>query len=130
MQMSKSKWFLPLFAVGLGFAMLAAMWIGGDPSSGPFSLVVMVAFGALILFGGRSETIRGLRGDGRDERFRQIDVAATAIAGLVVIGDHRRVLGRGRARARRQSICVARCDWRYRVSRSDRGVAVSRLGIA
>lgn len=27
----------------------------------------MVAFGALILFGGRSETIRGLRGDGRDE---------------------------------------------------------------
>jgi hypothetical protein len=39
----------------------------------------------LILAGGRSETIRGLRGDGRDERFRQIDVAATAIAGLVVI---------------------------------------------
>jgi hypothetical protein len=26
-----------------------------------------------------------LRGDGRDERFRQIDLAATAIAGLVVI---------------------------------------------
>jgi len=26
-----------------------------------------------------------LRGDGRDERFRQIDVVATAIAGLVVI---------------------------------------------
>ena len=45
----------------------------------------MVAFGALILFDGRSETIRGLRGDGRDERFRQIDVVATAIAGTVVI---------------------------------------------
>jgi hypothetical protein len=26
-----------------------------------------------------------LRGDGRDERFRQIDLAATAIAGLLVI---------------------------------------------
>ena len=85
MQISKSKWFLPLFAVGLGIAMLAAMWIGGDPSSGLFSLAVMVAFGTLILFGGWSETIRGLRGDGRDERFRQIDVVATAIAGLVVI---------------------------------------------
>ncbi len=85
MQMSKSKWFLPLFAVGLGFAMLAAMWIGGDPDTGLFSLGVMVAFGALILFGGRSETIRGLRGDGRDERFRQIDVVATALAGLAVI---------------------------------------------
>jgi hypothetical protein len=45
----------------------------------------MTGFGALILFGGRSETIRGLRGDGRDERFRQIDVVATAVAGLAVI---------------------------------------------
>ena len=34
----------------------------------------MTAFGALILLGGRSETIRGLRGDGRDERFRKIDI--------------------------------------------------------
>ena len=85
MQISKSRWFLPLFAVALGVAMLAAMWIGGDHRTGLFSLGVMVAFGALILFGGRSETIRGLRGDGRDERFRQIDVVATAIAGTVVI---------------------------------------------
>ena len=44
----------------------------------------MTAFGALILVGGRSETIRGLR-DGRDERFRQIDIHATALAGLAVI---------------------------------------------
>jgi len=34
---------------------------------------------------GRSETIRGLRGDGRDERFAQIDLRATAITGLVLI---------------------------------------------
>jgi hypothetical protein len=61
------------------------MWIGGDLRSGVCSLGVMTAFGAVILLGGRSETIRGLRGDGRDERFRQIDLAATAIAGLVVI---------------------------------------------
>ena len=46
----------------------------------------MAAFGALILLGGsRSETIRGLRGDGRDERFKQIDVHATALAGTAVI---------------------------------------------
>ena len=45
----------------------------------------MTAFGALLLLGGRSETIRGLRGDGRDERFRQIDIYATAVAGLAVI---------------------------------------------
>jgi hypothetical protein len=79
------KWFLPLFAVALGFVMLGAMWIGGNPSLGLQSLGIMTAFGALILLGGRSETIRGLRGDGRDERFRQIDIHATALAGMVVL---------------------------------------------
>jgi hypothetical protein len=63
----------------------AAQWIGGDPGSGLVSLGIMTGFGALILLGGRSETIRGLRGDGRDERFRQIDIHASALAGLAVI---------------------------------------------
>jgi hypothetical protein len=85
MQMTRSRWFLPAFSVGLGLVLLAAMWIGGSPAGGFYSLAVMTGFGLLILFGGRSETIKGLRGDGRDERFRQIDVAATAIAGLSVI---------------------------------------------
>jgi hypothetical protein len=85
MQVTRTKWFLPLFAVALGLIMLAAQWIGGHPGSGLGSLAIMTAFGAAILLGGRSETIRGLRGDGRDERFAQIDLAATAIAGLVVI---------------------------------------------
>jgi hypothetical protein len=86
MEISRSKWFLPLFAVALGVIMGAAQWIGGHPGDGAVSLGIMVVFGALILVGGsRSETIRGLRGDGRDERFRQIDVTATAIAGTTVI---------------------------------------------
>ena len=85
MQMTKTKWFLPLFAVALGVIMLAAQWIGGHPESGLGSLGIMAAFAALVLLGGPSETIRGLRGDGRDERFRQIDVHATALAGLAVI---------------------------------------------
>jgi hypothetical protein len=83
--MTRSKWFVPLFAVALGVVVFAAQWIGGDPGSGLESLAIMTAFGALILFGGRSETIRGLRGDGRDERFRMIDIHATALAGLAVI---------------------------------------------
>ena len=85
MQMTRSKWFLPLFAVALGVVMLVAQWIGGNAQSGLVSLGIMTAFGGLVLFGGRSETIRGLRGDGRDERFRQIDIHATALAGLAVI---------------------------------------------
>ena len=85
MQISKSRWFLPGFSVGLGVVMMAAIWLGGDLSLGLQALGVMTIFAAIIFFGGRSETIRGLRGDGRDERFRQIDLAATAIAGLAVI---------------------------------------------
>ena len=85
MEMTKSKWFLPLFAVALGLVIFGAQWIGGDPLSGLGSLGIMTAFGGLVLFGGRSETIRGLRGDGRDERFREIDIHATAVAGLAVI---------------------------------------------
>jgi hypothetical protein len=85
MRVTRSKWFMPLVAVVLGVVMFAAHWIGGNPVSGLGSLGIMAAFGALVLLGGRSETIRGLRGDGRDERFRQIDVRATAFAGSAVI---------------------------------------------
>jgi hypothetical protein len=76
---------VPLFAVALGLVVFGAQWAGGDPGSGLVSLAIMTGFGVLILLGGRSETIRGLRGDGRDERFRMIDVHATALAGLAVI---------------------------------------------
>jgi hypothetical protein len=85
MSMTRSKWFLPLFSLALGLGFFAVQWIGGNPREGLVSLAIMAGFGALILFGGRSETIRGLRGDGRDERFRQIDIHATALAGIAVI---------------------------------------------
>jgi hypothetical protein len=81
----RSKWFVPLFSLGLGVVVLAAMWLGGNPGAGLVSLAIMAAFGLFILLAGRSETIRGLRGDGRDERFAQIDFHATAAAGLAVI---------------------------------------------
>jgi hypothetical protein len=45
----------------------------------------MTATGLVFVVGGRSETIRGLRGDGRDERFAMIDLKATATAGFAVI---------------------------------------------
>ena len=85
MQITRTRWFLPMFALGLGMVMFAAQWIGGSPSSGLVSLGIMAAFGTFILFGGRSETLRGLRGDGRDERFWKMDLVATAIAGMAVI---------------------------------------------
>ena len=85
MEMPRSKWFLPGFTVAMGAVILVAEWIGGDPVGGVIALAVAAGFAALVLLGGRSETIRGLRGDGRDERFRQIDIHATAISGVAVI---------------------------------------------
>ena len=85
MRVVRSKWFLPLFALALGVVVFVAQWIGGDPGSGLVSFAILAGFGLLVLLGGRSETIRGLRGDGSDERFRQMDIHATAIAGLAVI---------------------------------------------
>ena len=46
----------------------------------------MVAVGLIFLIGGRrSETLAGLGGPGRDERWEMIDLRATAFAGGVVI---------------------------------------------
>jgi hypothetical protein len=81
----RSKWFLPLFAVFLGAVFFIAQAIGGDPGGGAISFAILTVFGLLILLGGRSETIRGLRGDGRDERFAKMDIHATALAGMAVI---------------------------------------------
>jgi hypothetical protein len=81
----QSKWVIPVLSVVLGSAMLAAQWANGHPGRGLASLAILVGTGAIFLLGGRSETIRGLRGDGRDERFRQLDIVGTAFAGAVVI---------------------------------------------
>jgi hypothetical protein len=81
----RSKWFMPACCLGLGVVVLAASWLGGQLGAGVFSLAVMAAFGLFfLLLTGRSETIRGLT-TGRDERFAQIDLKATAVAGLALI---------------------------------------------
>ena len=82
----RTKWFLPLFSLTLGVACLVALWIGGEPREGVYSLLIMAGLGLVFLLGGRSDMIRGLRGDGRDEYWERIDIHATALAGLVVIG--------------------------------------------
>jgi hypothetical protein len=83
--MCRSRWLVPLFSLACGAILFGAQAIAGHPGSGLVSFGIMAGFGAVILFGGRSETIRGLRGDGRDERFHRMDVNATAFAGTVVI---------------------------------------------
>ncbi|HWT25475.1 MAG TPA: hypothetical protein VN213_18365 [Solirubrobacteraceae bacterium] len=81
----RSRWWTPLLALVLGGVVLAAMAVGGDPGGGLRAFGVMAAVAALFHLGGRSETLRGLGGPGRDERWSLIDLRATAFAGLVVI---------------------------------------------
>ena len=78
-------WFLPAFSALLGLCCLVAFWIGDNPRQGVESMLILFGFGAIFLVGGRSETIRGLRGDGRDEYWRTLDLTATALCGIVLI---------------------------------------------
>ena len=82
---ARVKWLIPATCLAFGGFVLLAGWLGGQLVSGVIGLAIMTAFGLFVAVAGRSETIRGLRGDGRDERFAQIDLHATAITGLVLI---------------------------------------------
>ena len=80
-----SRWLLPLFSLGLGVVVFVVSWVGGQFDAGLGSLGFFAAFGlAILLLTRRSETVRGLTIQ-RDERFAQIDLRATAVAGLVVL---------------------------------------------
>lgn len=82
---AQSRWFLPAFCLILGGIVLLAGWLGGQLAAGIYGLAVLAVFGLVVLLlGGRSETVRGLT-TGRDERFAQIDLRATAVTGLVLI---------------------------------------------
>jgi len=80
-----NKWLQPALSVLLGIGVWAAFWAGCDPRAGAISFAILAGFGLLLLLGGKSDTVRGMRGDGRDERWAMIDMRATALAGVVVI---------------------------------------------
>jgi hypothetical protein len=84
--LTRRRWWLPAVSLGLGAVMLAAFAIGGDTAGGLQSFGVMAAVAALFAFGAsRSETLGGLGGPGRDERWAMIDLRASALAGFVLI---------------------------------------------
>jgi hypothetical protein len=79
-------WATPVVGVTIGLVYLIGFSIGGKPFDGAIGLAIMVAFtAALMLVGRRSETVRGLL-DHRDERITGIDLRATAVTALAMIG--------------------------------------------
>jgi hypothetical protein len=107
----RSRWWMPLFSLLLGGLIFAAMAIGGDVGGGLGGFGVMAGIAALFLFGGRSETLRGLGGPGRDERWSAIDLRATAFAGCVLVS---MVIG----------------GWLWELAHGDDGSPYGQMGLA
>jgi hypothetical protein len=93
---------MPVISIAIGLAMLAAYWIGDDVGAGLGALGVMTAVAALFFFGTRSETLQGLGGPGRDERWAMIDLRATTFAGM-------------------SAVVVALGAWLYEIARGEDG---------
>ena len=105
-----SRWWLPAVSLVLGAIMLAAFAIGGDAAGGLQAFGVMALVAALFAFGAsRSETLGGLGGPGRDERWAMIDLRASALAGFVLI-----------------TVVIGMCLWEWAHGRS--GEPYTQLG--
>jgi hypothetical protein len=81
----RNRYFMPLFSLFLGALVFAAFAIGGDLTNGLFAIPLFVGIAALFFFARRNETIQGLGGPGRDERWAMIELTATAATGAVLI---------------------------------------------
>ena len=82
----RSRWWMPLFSLALGAVVFAAFAIGGNGGDGAkaFGVLAVVAL-VFVVAGSRSETLSGLGGPGRDERWAAIDLRASAFAGMAVV---------------------------------------------
>ncbi|HET8820566.1 MAG TPA: hypothetical protein VFM57_03395 [Thermoleophilaceae bacterium] len=81
----RSRWWMPGISLALGVAVFAAFAIGGNTADGLRGFALMAVLALVFAVGGRSETLSGLGGPGRDERWALIDTRASAFAGLVVL---------------------------------------------
>src|ERR1700744_5602527 len=84
-EVRRGRWFQPGLAIALGGVLLAVLSIGGHPQEGTLAFAIMVAFAIFLLAGDRSDTVRALRGDGRDERFELIQLRAATLAARLVL---------------------------------------------
>ena len=81
----RSRYFMPLFTLFMGALVFAAFAIGGDVKNGLFAIPLFGVIAAVFFFARKNETVQGLGGPGRDERWAMIDLTATAATGAVLI---------------------------------------------
>jgi hypothetical protein len=75
----ESWWWVPALVAALAIPTFVAFWIGGRPGAGALWASLSVVFALVLAFGGRSETIRLLRGQDDDERAMALELQAAML---------------------------------------------------
>jgi hypothetical protein len=76
---------VPLLVAAVGAPAFLAFWIGGRPLLGAVWGGLSVLFGLLLALGGRSDTLRMLRGGEDDERTMVLEYKAMTAVALVLV---------------------------------------------
>ncbi|HXH87373.1 MAG TPA: hypothetical protein VNI55_02045 [Gaiellaceae bacterium] len=76
---------IPLVVAAQAIPILGAFWLGGRIEVGALWAGIVLAMAALLAFGGRSETLRTLRGVEDDERVQHLELQATAVVAVVLL---------------------------------------------
>ncbi len=79
-----NRW-VPALVAALAIPTFVAFWIGGDPRAGLIWGSLSVLFALVLAVGGRSDTIRLLRGEDDDERSLALETRATMLTAVVLI---------------------------------------------
>jgi len=79
------EWLVPVLVAAVAIPTFVAFWIGGRPELGALWAGVSVALGVLLALGGRSDTLRMLRGAEDDERTVLLEYKATTAVALVLV---------------------------------------------
>jgi len=77
-------WVVPTLVAAVAIPTFLAFWAGGRPQLGALWAGVSIAFGLVLLVGGRSDTIRILRGAEDDERALELESRAMTFTALVL----------------------------------------------
>ena len=78
-------WVTPAACVVIGVVLAGVHLVRGDAGDALGSFGLMSVIAVALTVGGRSEAVRVVRGDARDERTAQIDVRAGALAAMVLV---------------------------------------------
>jgi len=78
------SWLVPLLVGVVAIPTFVAFWIGGRPGLGIVWGSVSVLFALVLAVGGRSDTIRLLRGDDDDERALALEYQAMTVTTVVI----------------------------------------------